>query len=128
MGYWEIRPLSRKKGWWNRITAADLDKDGRIDFVLGNWGLNTKFKASPARPVTMFVNDFDNNGKSEFILNWYPPLDTIAYPFVQKHELVAQLPGLQKIIPTYKSYGYKTYDSLFTPDVRRKSIKYEVKF
>jgi enediyne biosynthesis protein E4 len=120
--------IRNSKGWWNRITAADLDKDGRIDFVLGNWGLNTKFKASPARPVTMFVNDFDNNGKSEFILNWYPPLDSIAYPFVQKHELVAQLPGLQKIIPTYKSYGNKTYDSLFTPDIRSKSIKYEVNF
>ena len=84
--------VPNSKGWWHRVQAADLDKDGDIDFVLGNWGLNTKFKASPARPVTMFVNDFDNNGKSEFIINWYPPLDQRAYPFAQKHELLAQIP------------------------------------
>jgi hypothetical protein len=116
------------KGWWNRIEAADLDKDGKIDFVLGNWGLNTKFKASPSRPLTMFVNDFDNNGKSEFIISWYPPLDNVAYPFAQKKELIAQLPGLSKTILTYEDYANKTYDSLFSPEVRKKSIPYEASY
>jgi hypothetical protein len=116
------------KGWWTRIEAADLDKDGDTDFILGNWGLNTKFKASPAKPLTMYVNDFDNNGKSEFIINWYPPLDDIAHPFAQKPELIAQLPGLQKTVPTYKVYGNSTFDSLFRYDIRQKSIRYEVNY
>jgi len=113
-------------GWWNRIKAADLDGDGDLDFILGNWGLNTKFKASADKPLTMFVNDFDNNGKSEFIINWYPPLDAVAYPFSTKPELTAQLPGLKKQILRYEDYGYKTYDSLFSPEVRSRSLKYEV--
>jgi len=116
------------KGWWNRIEAADLDKDGDIDFVLGNWGLNTKFKASPAKPLTMFVNDFDNNGKSEFIINWYPPLDDKAYPFAPKWELIYQMPGLSKTILTYKDYANKTIDSLFKPEIIKKSIKYEANY
>ena len=103
------------------MQAADLDKDGDTDFVLGNWGLNTKFRASADKPLTMYVSDFDNNGKSEFILNWYPPLDEKAYPFVQRQELFAQLPGLQKIIPTLTDYGNMTYDSLFRSDVRGKA-------
>jgi enediyne biosynthesis protein E4 len=117
--------IPRSKGWWTRVQAADLDKDGDTDFILGNWGLNTKFKASRDKPLTMFVSDFDNNGKSEFILNWYPPLDSIAYPFVQRQELFAQLPGLQKVISTYKAYGSMTYDSLFRPDVREKASRFE---
>jgi hypothetical protein len=120
--------IPHSKGWWTRIAATDLDKDGHIDFILGNWGLNTKFKASASHPLTMYVSDFDNNGKSEFILNWYPPLDTIAYPFAQRQELLAQLPGLQNIIPTYKDYGRMTYDSLFRPDVRRKATRYEASY
>jgi hypothetical protein len=28
------------------IEAADLDGDGDDDYVLGNWGLNSKFKAT----------------------------------------------------------------------------------
>jgi hypothetical protein len=112
-------------GWWQRIEASDLDNDGDPDLVLGNWGLNTKFKASASKPLTMYVNDFDNNAKSEFIINWYPPLDTISYPFAQKEELVAQIPALRKTILTYMRYGNMTYDSLFKPETRKKTISYK---
>lgn len=117
--------IPNSKGWWNRIAAADLDKDGKTDFILGNWGLNTKFKASIARPLTMFVNDFDNNGKSEFIINWFPPLDSIAFPFATREELILQMPALSQVIKTNVDYAGKTYESLFTPDIRAKSIPYE---
>ncbi|HEX5172368.1 MAG TPA: VCBS repeat-containing protein [Cyclobacteriaceae bacterium] len=120
--------IPNSKGWWNRIEPVDLDDDGDIDFVLGNWGLNTKFKATPSKPLTMFVNDFDDNGKSEFIINWYPPLDTIAYPFATKPELTTQLPGLRRTILKYKDYATKTYDSLFSPAVRANSIAYETNY
>ncbi len=115
-------------GWWTRIEPADLDNDGDLDFVLGNWGLNTKFKASPAQPLTMFVNDFDDNGKSEFILNWYPPADNQQYPFASKMDLTSQLPGLRKEILRYEDYAYKTYDSLFGPGVRERSIPYQAEY
>jgi len=120
--------ISNSNGWWNRIVAADLDGDGDEDFVLGNWGLNTKFKASPGRPLTMYVNDFDNNGKSEFIINWYPPLDSISYPFATKTELTAQMPGLKKQILRYEDYGNKTYETLFSPEIRSKSLRYEANY
>ena len=117
--------IPESEGWWTRVQAADLDNDGDTDFILGNWGLNTKFRASADKPLTMYVSDFDNNGKSEFILNWYPPLDEKPYPFVQRHELFAQLPGLQKTIPAFSDYGNMTYDSLFRSDVRGKAVPYE---
>jgi hypothetical protein len=120
--------IPESSGWWMSMEAADLDKDGDTDFVLGNWGLNTKFKASPAKPLALYVSDFDNNGKSEFILDWYPPLDSIPYPFVQRQEILAQLPGLLNIIPTYKAYGHMTYDSLFSPNVRQKAKRYDVDY
>lgn len=121
-------PIPNSSGWWNRIEPADLDADGDIDFVVGNWGLNTKFKASPEKPVTMFVNDFDDNGKSEFIINWYPPLDTLAYPFATKPELTFQIPSLRKTILKYADYGPKTYETLFSQSVRQRSLSYKADY
>jgi enediyne biosynthesis protein E4 len=90
--------------------------------------LNTKLKASPGRPLTMFVNDFDKNGKSECIINWYAPLDSIAYPFATKAELTAQMPGLKKQILKYVDYGNKTYESLFPPEIRANSLQYDANY
>lgn len=116
--------IPASNGWWSRIEPADLDGDGDMDFVLGNWGLNTKFRASSEKPLTMFVNDFDENGKSEFILNWYPPNDEKSYPFPGKNDLLSQLPGLRNSITKYEDYAYKTYDSLFPDVTRSRSIAY----
>ena len=78
--------------------------------------------------MTMYVNDFDKNGKSEFIINWYAPLDSIAYPFATKPELTAQIPALKKQILKYEDYGNKTYEMLFTPDQRSNALKYETNY
>jgi hypothetical protein len=76
----------------------------------------------------MYVNDFDNNGKSECIINWYPPLDSTAYPFATKPELASQLPGLKKQILRYSDYGNKTYESLFSPEMRGKALRFEANY
>jgi hypothetical protein len=120
--------IPNSKGWWNRIKAADIDGDGDHDFVLGNWGLNSKLQATPSKPLVMYVSDFDNNGKSECVINWYPPLDSIMYPFATKQELTSQLPGLKKQILRYEYYSHKTYDSLFSPEVRSKALQYETNY
>lgn len=117
--------IPNSAGWWTRVESADLDQDGDQDLVLGNWGLNTKLKASPSKPLSMYVNDFDGNEKSEFIINWYPPLEERAYPFAPKAELTRQLPGLRKAILKYEDYASKTYETLFQTIDRESAIPYQ---
>ena len=83
-----------KKGWWNFILPADLDNDGDTDFVAGNLGLNSKLKASEKEPVSLYVNDFDDNGKDEPVLTYYVSGEEI--PFASKQELEKQMPFLKK--------------------------------
>ena len=58
----------RTEGWWNCLAAGDFDADGDMDFVAGNHGLNSRFKATADKPVSMYVNDFDLNGTVEQII------------------------------------------------------------
>ncbi|HEY5970142.1 MAG TPA: VCBS repeat-containing protein, partial [Chitinophagaceae bacterium] len=51
--------IENSSGWWNCIQPADIDSDGDMDFVLGNFGLNSRLKASPEKPMELYVNDFD---------------------------------------------------------------------
>jgi len=112
-------------GWWTAVKAADLDGDGDQDLVLGNWGLNSKFKASPQQPMSLFVNDFDQNGRPEFIFNWFTGSDEKAYPFASKPDLTAQMPFLKKKILKFEDYAHLTYEDLFTPKQREKALSYQ---
>ena len=52
--------------------------DGLVDFVVGNHGLNSRFKATPSEPVSMYVGDFDQNGSIEQITTRYDR--GVSYP------------------------------------------------
>jgi enediyne biosynthesis protein E4 len=86
--------ITDKKGWWNFILPCDIDNDGDIDVVAGNFGLNSRLKASVAEPVNLYYNDFDNNGKREQVLTYYLKGEEI--PFATKMELERQMPYLKK--------------------------------
>ncbi len=112
------------EGWWNTVESSDLDGDGDLDLILGNWGLNSKFKASAQQPMSLYVNDFDKNGKPEFILNWFTGSDNIAYPFASKPDITAQMPFLKKKILHFEDYAKMTYETLFTEEQRAKALAY----
>ena len=113
------------EGWWTTISKGDFNKDGLEDIVLGNWGLNSRFKASADRPMEMYVNDFDKNGKSEFIITMFPSLENRAYPFASKMDITSQLPMLKKKSIKYNEYAGKSYEELFTAEQRAGAVKYE---
>ena len=118
--------LENSNGWWSALKASDLDGDGDMDYVLGNWGLNSKFRATPERPITMYVNDFDSNGNSEFIINTYQPGDDKAYPFPTYNDLIKEIPFLRERIPNHHTYADMTYEQIFTSAQRERAIKKEV--
>ena len=123
----EILILPGSEGWWNCLAMADLDEDGNKDIVLGNWGLNSKFTAKMSRPLEMWVNDFDRNNKSEFILHWRPPLEERNYPFAGKKEITQQLPHLQNRFLTYDNYADQTYETMLSDAEREGALFLQAK-
>jgi hypothetical protein len=102
-------------GWWNVITPVDVDGDGDQDLVLGNHGLNSRFKATAERPIKLYYHDYDNNGFAEPILTQTRE-DGKDYPFALRHDLTSQLSSLKKIFPDFESFRQASIGDIFTPE------------
>jgi len=113
--------LLNTDGWWHRIVAKDVNGDGNTDFILGNHGLNSFFKATAERPVTMYVNDFDLNGSVEQIICSYN--GDKSYPVAMRDDLVKQIPSLATKYQKYEDYKDQTIEDIFPAEVLQRSIK-----
>jgi enediyne biosynthesis protein E4 len=108
-----VRGLENSEGWWNRIVAGDFTGNGRVDFLIGNLGLNSALRASAAQPLTMYVGDFNRNGFVEQVLCEYN--GGVSYPLAVRDALINALPYLSRRFLTYERYAHQTCADLFSP-------------
>ncbi|PRX51939.1 VCBS repeat-containing protein [Salegentibacter salegens] len=106
-------------GLWQTIIPFDINNDGKMDYLLGNWGLNTKFPASKEFPLKMYYSDFDKNGSTETIIAYAK--NQKYYPANGLDELVGQLSYLRKKFPEYKDFAGKTIEDIFEKEVLQKA-------
>ncbi|MFD3394765.1 VCBS repeat-containing protein [Aquirufa sp. OSTEICH-129V] len=105
------------EGLWGCLKPADIDGDGDMDFIAGNFGLNSKIKASAEFPATLSVNDFDKNGTVEQLISCVTE-DGNTYPMVLKGELQRATPGIKQKFIKYKDYANKTVEELYSDEQR----------
>ncbi|SEC19578.1 Repeat domain-containing protein [Tenacibaculum sp. MAR_2009_124] len=120
----EEKKVDNLKGLWQQIAPFDIDNDGDIDYILGNWGTNSKFKASVKHPLRMYYADFDKNGSTETIVCNYKNGD--YYPLLGLDELASQIVSLRKKFTTYKSFAGKPIEGIFESSVLNKAQVLEV--
>ena len=106
--------LAGTEGWWNSVTVADVNGDGQPDLVLGNLGLNSYLRASPAEPARLYVYDFGHTGGLEQILTTYK--HGVSYPVAGRDELLSLIPPLRKRYATYANFGASRVEDIFSTD------------
>ena len=109
--------FARSNGWWNIVTVADVNGDGRPDLVLGNLGLNSYLTASDSQPARAYVGDFAHNRTSAAILSVYR--NGASYPVAGRDELLGIIPELRTRYPLYRDFAGKRIDELL-PDAQRR--------
>ncbi len=115
----------KNNGLWQSIIPFDIDGDGDMDYLVGNWGMNSKFKASQEFPMKMYYDDFDANGTFETIV----AIEKSGkyYTTMGLDELTEEFSGmLKKKFHTYKSFAGKTLEEIFDTKMLEKAKLFEV--
>lgn len=102
------------QGWWNCLAADDFDKDGDVDLLIGNYGLNSQFKVSEKFPASMTFKDFNADGKVDPFFSYY--FGEQSYPYASRDEASGQVSFLQKRFSDYTSYANAKLEDIFTQE------------
>lgn len=95
-------------GWWNSLAGADFDNDGDIDYIAGNFGLNSLFRPTNERPVRLYSADFDKNGSYDAIPTAYFPDDAGTlreFPFFGRDDMIKQMISIKARFTSYKAFA-----------------------
>lgn len=97
---------------------ADVDGDGKIDIIAGNYGCNSKLKPDADNPVKLYLSDVDNNGTIDPIMTY--SIKQKDYTFLGKNEIEKQVPSLKTKYPNYRDFAGKSVDELFGDSLSNK--------
>ncbi len=117
--------LQNTEGWWYSISKDDIDNDGDDDYVLGNLGLNYKYKAGGNAPFSVHYDDFDDNGKHDIVLSYYNYGK--QYPLRGRSCSSQQIPGIKKKYKNYNSFAAATLSDVYGLEELNQALHYEAR-
>ena len=111
------------KGWWNCIVAEDFDKDGDVDFMAGNYGLNNQFRVSSTHPATLVYKDFNSDGQIDPFFCYY--IGEQPFPYASRDEALGQVAFLKPRFTDYTQYSNATMETIFKKEELQNATKLE---
>jgi hypothetical protein len=121
--------LTDMVGWWNSITSGDFDNDGDMDYVIGNTGENTLYKADKEHPVSIYAKDFNSDGSYDAIPTIFLS-DSIGnrkeYPAFGRDEMIRQMITMRRKFVKYKDYAGATINEILSPEEQKNALVYKV--
>jgi hypothetical protein len=117
--------LSENTGWWFGIEAADMDNDGDMDLVAGNFGLNSYYRGSAEEPFEIYYHDFDNNGLKDIVMAYYE--DGVKYPYARKKDAAVQVPAIDDKFTSYTEYAKADLDQIYGREYLEMALHYQAR-
>jgi len=100
----------RYRGFWRTVATGDFDGDGRIDYVAGNLGQNSKYESFRSKGLLLFEADFNGDGAVEY-------LEAVKdggrlLPLQPLHLVGAALPWVRERFTTAEGYAKATFQEI----------------
>ena len=103
--------FSELMGWWFSITETDVNNDGLPDFLVGNLGLNSKYKATSDEPLKIYASDFDENETWDIVLS--SSYNGEYVPFRGRECSSGQMPFIGQKFPSYDLFAKATLEDVY---------------
>ena len=116
--------LANRQGWYNSISGGDMDNDGDTDYLVGNFGLNTKYQASKNKPEIMYYGDFEGNGKKRIIEAKYE--NGICLPHRGLGCSSGAMPMIKQKLPTYHKFAITSLQDIYTENRINDAEQFEI--
>ncbi len=110
-------------GLWTALAAADFNHDGRLDYVVGNLGLNTQYTASREHPLCLFAADFGGSGTPQLVEAQYDH-DTL-YPIASRDELGTKIPSVLRRFKSNNLYAASPLEQILGREALAKADVYK---
>ncbi|MCE2972207.1 MAG: VCBS repeat-containing protein [Sediminibacterium sp.] len=121
--------LQNETGWWNSITAADVDNDGDIDYIAGNYGQNGYIKASNQYPARIYAKDFDNNTSFDAIVSHFQ-LNNLSnkseikeFPVAGRDDFIKEMTIMKERFTNYSIYAKTSMQEIFPPEFFKDALQ-----
>ncbi len=121
----EMDGISNLNGWFQTITASDLDKDGNVDYIIGNWGKNNKFHPTTEKPLHIYADYFDENNTFDIALSKVSKTGDLL-PIRGKECSTQQTPFLSEKVKTFKEFAVATMPQIYGAQKLEKATHYRV--
>ncbi|HVU25848.1 MAG TPA: VCBS repeat-containing protein [Opitutus sp.] len=109
-------------GLWSALAAADFNGDGRPDFVAGNLGLNTPYRADADHPALLYYGDFAGHGEDAIVEGFYE--GDRLFPRRSRAELGALIPSILRRYPRNDIFARATLEEIVGAEALAKARKF----
>ena len=114
---------SAGKGLWTSLAAADFNGDGRVDYVVGNLGLNTPYRASEEEPALLCLVKPGSSDAFRMVEAYFE--DGIPYPRRTRAELAGEFRWVRRQFPRNSDFASADLESIMGRERLAASDQYQ---
>ena len=116
--------LPSMRGWWSSIAAGDYDRDGRMDLVAGNLGLNYTYTTSKDSLFGVYAGELSGGLTTDIVLT--QQIGDKEVPLAGMVPLGRELYQLALRFPTYAAFATASMEQLFGKEALARALHYQV--
>lgn len=104
---------SENSGLWQSIALVDANRDGLLDIVGGNWGLNDYYSSEGQKPMRLFFEKSQIAGGFPLVESYLDLKSGKHLPYRDRLMTSKVFPELVRTVPTHKAYGTSNVEKIY---------------